>query len=64
MRCKKHKSKGEERKKRVTGDRERQGERDKERERDALFESGLLWKHSVSMATIKIGLHAYTYRRS
>lgn len=33
-----------------------------ETERDALFESGLLWQHSVSMATIKIGLHAHTYR--
>lgn len=34
------------------------------KERDGLFESGPLWKLSVSMATIKIGLHALIYRRS
>lgn len=31
-----------------------------ERERFGLFESGLHWQHSVSMATIKIGLHIQT----
>lgn len=47
------------------GEEEKQEEKDKQRgskrERDALFESGLLWQHSVSMATIKISLHAHRH---
>lgn len=41
--------------------RRKREKRKTERERDALFESGLLWQHSVSMATIKISLHAHRH---
>lgn len=37
---------------------DREEERESQSETDALFESGLLWQHSVSMATIKISLHS------